>query len=118
MRVFAQNLDVEPDGQIPFEAEGYLGAGVGSDAAALPETAVGAEEVGVPLDNRVEVRARNLLFPFDNPADRRQCATGLPQGSNRREANADLGLVVGRAPRIEAAVPHRRLERRRLPELD
>ena len=71
------------------------------------------------LDDRVEVRARDLLLALDDPADRhRQRAAGLAKGTDRRKPDADLGLVVGGTARIEPAVTQRRFERRRLPELD
>jgi hypothetical protein len=89
-------------------------------ARPLPSQAtVGAEQIGVLLDDRAEMWAGDLLFAFDDPADRqRQRVAGLAHRADRREPDADLGLVVGRAARVEPLVPQRRLERRGIPELD
>ena len=114
-----ESLDVELDREVALEPEGDLGPAVEGEAAAFPEASVGLQQLGVTLDDRVEVRARNLLLALDDPADRhRQRAPVLAQGTDRRKADADLGLVVGRAARVEPAVTQRRFERRRLPELD
>src|SRR5213076_2566568 len=62
------------------------------------------QQLGVTLDDCVEVRARDLLLALDDPADRhRQRAAGLAKGTDRRKPDADLGLVVGSTARIEPA---------------
>ena len=115
MRVAAQQLDVEPDVQHAFEPECDLWPAVGEEAGAFPETAVGAEQLGVAADDLLEVRAGDLLLALDDPADRHRRDI---QRADRRQPHRELGLVVGRAARVEPPVAHRRLERRGLPELD
>ena len=119
MSVAAQNLEVEPDGESPLEAEADLRPPVGKRAAPLPEASVRVEEVDVAADDLVEVRAPDLLLALDDPADpHRELAARLAHRSNRCEPNRKLGLVVGRAAREQLPVAHRRLERRRLPEVE
>jgi hypothetical protein len=82
------------------------GPAVHGETASLPEAAVGLQQFDVLLDDRVEVRARNLLLAFDDPADRqRRRAARLAQGADRREPDSGLGLVVGSAAGVEPAVP-------------
>ena len=119
VRIDGESLDVELDREVALEPEGDLGPAVEGEAAAFPEASVGLQQLGVTLDDCVEVRARDLLLALDDPADRhRQRAAGLAKGTDRRKPDADLGLVVGSTARIEPAVTQRRFERRRLPELD
>src|SRR5207247_453989 len=58
----AQDLEVEPDGESPLEAEADLRPPIGQRAAPLPEASVRAEEVDVAPDDLVEVRAPDLLL--------------------------------------------------------
>src|SRR5207244_8779996 len=62
VRIVAQRLDVELDREVAFEPECDLGPSVESEAAALPQAAVGSEQLDVLLDDRLEVRARHLLL--------------------------------------------------------
>src|SRR6266516_5830401 len=105
--------------RLPLKPSAISGPTVHGKAAALPEATVGAEQVGVLLDDRVEMRAGDLLFALDDPADRqRQPVAGLAHGADGCQPDADLGLVVGRAAREEPVAPERRLEWRGIPELD
>jgi hypothetical protein len=65
------------------------------------------------------VRAADLLFSLDDPADAdRKLACLLAECSNHREPDRELALVVRSAAREELPVAQGRLERRRLPKLE
>ena len=115
MGVVAQRLDVELDEEIALEPEPDLRTAVEREAAALPQAAVGPEELGVALDDRVEVGAGDLLLALDDPANcQGRRAAGLAERPDRREPDGQLRLVVGRAAGEQPAVADGRLERRRL----
>ena len=60
----------------------------------------------------------DLLLPLDEELDvDRQAAVGRQQCRDRLDLGEELALVVGGAARVEAAVAHGRLERRRCPLL-
>src|SRR5262249_36715282 len=103
-----------------LEAEPELGPAVGqAGAATFPQRAVGAEQLDVPADDRVEVRAADLLLALDDPPDPdRKLAVLLAERPDDRETNGELTLVVARAAREQLAVALRRFEGRRLPEVE
>src|SRR6266487_2723551 len=83
VRIAGERLDIELDREVALETECNLGPTVHGKAAALPEATVGAEQVGVLFDDRVEMRAGDLLFALDDPADRqRQPVAGLAHGAD------------------------------------
>ena len=80
---------------------------------------VGAELGLVRADEVVEVDAADLLFAFEDDLHvHRQAAVLLEMRLDRLEVHEHLALVVGRAARVDLAVADRRLERRRLPQLE
>ena len=65
------------------------------------------------------LRGADFLFAFEDDLDvHRQAAVLLQVRLDRLEVHEDLALVVGRAARVDLAVAHRRLERRRLPQVE
>src|SRR6185369_13111640 len=72
VRIAGEGLDIELDREVALETECNLRPTVHCEPAALPEATIGAEQVGVLLDDRVEMRAGDLLFALDDPADRQR----------------------------------------------
>ena len=69
--------------------------------------------------NSIEVKAADLLFAFENTLDvHRQPAGLLHVGLDGLEVHEDLPLVVGRPARVNLPLAHRRLERRRFPQVE
>ena len=70
-------------------------------------------------DEVVEVDAADFLFALEDDLDvHRQPAVLLQVRFDRLEVHEDLALVVGGAARVDLAVAHGRLERRRLPQIE
>ena len=71
------------------------------------------------LDEVVEIGGADFLLALEDDADvDRQAAVLLQVRFDGLEVHEDLALVVGGAARVDLAVADRRLERRRLPQLD
>ena len=80
---------------------------------------VGLERVLVGDDEVVEVRAADLFLALeDDPDVHRQLAVLLQMRLDRLEVHEDLALVVGRSAGVDLAVADRRLEGRRLPQVE
>ena len=70
-------------------------------------------------DERLEVRAADLLLALEDDADVDRQRPGLPEVRlERLDVHEQLPLVVGGAAREQLVVAHRRLERRRRPQLE
>ena len=77
------------------------------------------ELVLVLFDEGVEVRRADLFLAFENDLDvHGKPAVLLQVRFDGLEVHEHLALVVGGAARVDLAVAHRRLERRRLPEIE
>ena len=73
----------------------------------------------VGLDEVVQVGAADFFFAFEDQLDvHRQAAVLLQVRFDGLEVHEHLALVVGRAARVDLAVADRRLERRRLPQVE
>ena len=81
-------------------------------------TTSAVELVLVLAHELVEVLAADFLLALDEDLDVDRQRPGLLQpGLDGLEVHEDLALVVGRAARVDLAVAHRRLKRRRLPQV-
>ena len=70
-------------------------------------------------DEVVEVEASDFFFPLDNQLHvHRQASVLREMRLDRLEVHEHLTLVVGRAAGVQLAVPDRRLERRRFPQVE
>ena len=79
---------------------------------------VGLQLVLVRADEVVEVRTADFLFALDHELHvHGQAAVLLHVRFDRLEVHEHLPLVVGRAARVDLAVANRRLEGRRLPQI-
>ncbi len=80
---------------------------------------VALEPLGVRLDERREMVAPDLFFALGQNDDvDRQAATHDEVRLERLDVREQLPFVVDRSAREDLAVAHRRLERRRRPELE
>ena len=80
---------------------------------------VGGEFVLVGLDEVVEIGGPDFFLALEDDADvHRQAAVLLQMRLDGLEVHEDLALVVGGAARVDLAVADRRLEGRRLPQVD
>ena len=80
---------------------------------------VAREALRLTLDEACEVRTADLLLAFGEHDDvHRQRAARAEVRLERLDVQVQLSLVVDGAARVDAAVPHGRLERRRLPQLE
>ena len=71
------------------------------------------------LTKSSRLRGADFLFAFEDDLDvDRQPAVLLQVRLDRLEVHEHLALVVGRAARVDLAVADRRLERRRLPQVE
>ena len=89
-------------------------------AAVGDQRQVGPQQLGAGVrgEERGEVVGAQLLLALDQHPDvARERPVDREQRLDRRERREDLALVVGDAARVEAAVAHLGLERRRGPEL-
>jgi len=72
----------------------------------------------VAADDLVEVRAADLLFALDDPADVDRQPAVVVERADDGETDSELAFVVGRPAREQLPVALRRLERRRVPQLE
>src|SRR5690242_8650592 len=82
------------------------------------DDAVGGEALRVSGDEAAEMLAPDLLLALDQQLDvDRQPPLGAQERLGDKDGDQNRALVVGRTPRVEAAVAHRRLEGRAQPAL-
>ncbi len=83
------------------------------------ERHVGGEQVAVLLQERAQVHGSAFLFALDEKIQvDRQLAAGPEVRFGRLGVDEELPLVVARAPPVEGAVTHGRLEGRRVPQVE
>src|SRR5829696_7619341 len=119
MRIALQQPYVQAYREHALEADGDARPAVAQPRGdALPQAAVGTERLHVRAHDFVKVRARNLLFALDDPAQRqRQLTLCLAKRADDSEPHRELAFVVRRAAGKKLPVAQRRFERRRLPQL-
>ena len=113
MGVAAQQLGVESHAEHALHAQRNVRTTIRKEVASLPKAAVRSEQLSVASDELVEVRASDLLFALDDPADCHR--KRVTESADRRKPQRDLRLVVSGTPREQLAVADRRLEGWRVP---
>jgi hypothetical protein len=85
---------------------------------ALPQAVIGGEEIRVGADEGREVGTADLLLALDEELELEgELAVLLYVQAQRLYAGQHVALVVGDPTGVESPVPHRRLERLALPEI-
>src|SRR5436190_21107421 len=73
--------------------------------AGLPQTPIGAQQVGVLMAELLQVNRADLLLALDQEVDSdRQRAFGCQPGLDRLEPQHQVAFVVGHAARVELAI--------------
>src|SRR5712692_8815761 len=89
------------------------------EIGSFPQAPIGLQQGSICRSNGLEVRAADLLFTFNDPAQRnRQLTVGSAQGADRCQASSNLALVVACAASVKLPVAHGWFKGRREPQLE
>src|SRR6266516_8079320 len=119
MCIDACTLYVELHIEQALSSQYQLWATIRVEIRSFPQASIGLQQVSICRSNSFEVRAADLLFPFDDPAQcNRQLTVGSTQGADRCQASSDLALVVACAASVKLPVAHGWFKGRREPQLE
>src|SRR5260221_12274516 len=89
------------------------------EIGSFPQAPIGLQQGSICRSNGLEVRAADLLFTFNDPAQRnRQLAVGSAQGADRRQASSNLALVVACTASVKLPSARSWFKGRREPQLE